>query len=279
MPREFLWSAPVLQADLDAFGELRSTTVLRILQEAATRASSDAGFDPAYYDRTGGMWIIRRTQLQLESPVRYGDVLDVRTWITDFRRVRSQRAYEVRSGARLVVRAFSDWVFVDGRGRPRRIPEEWHVAFGVAETRASTRLPFPELEPSDHAATCHRRIELHELDALRHVNNSNYVAYVEQALLDMAEAAGCGFDVQTSAGGRLRAVSHDLEYLDAALYGETLAVTAWATHVTEDALEHHTHVHRGEPRRPLLQAHSRHRWIAADGAPMPRALRAAFRAP
>ncbi|MCC6764976.1 MAG: thioesterase family protein [Deltaproteobacteria bacterium] len=279
MPRDFQWSAPVLQADLDAFGELRSMSLLRSLQEAATRASSDAGFDTAYYDRTGGMWIIRRTQMRLESPARYGDVLDIRTWITDFRRVRSQRAYEVRSGNRLVARALSDWVFVDQRGRPRRIPPEWYATFGVAETHAATRTPFPETSPSAQAATFQRRIELHELDALRHVNNSNYTAYLEQAMLDMTEAAGCGFEAQIAAGGRLRAESHDLEYLDAALYGETIAVTTWLTHATADALEQHTHLHRGDPDRPLLQAHSRHRWIAPDDAPMPHTLRSAFRVP
>ena len=279
VPREFFWRAPVWQADLDAFGELRSTTLLRLLQEAATRASTDAGFDSAYYDRTGGMWIVRRTQLSMASPARYGDLLDVRTWITDFRRVRSQRAYEVRSGERLVARAFSDWVFVDLRGRPRRIPAEWHAAFGVAETHAPTRMSFPAAAPPDRALTFHRRIELHELDALRHVNNSNYVAYIEQAMQDAAEAAGCGFDAQIAAGGRLRAVEHDLEYLDAALYGERIAATTWTLAATSEEVEQHTHLHRGDPHRPLLQAHSRHRWTSLDDTPMPTALRVAFQMP
>jgi acyl-CoA thioester hydrolase len=277
--REFVWSAPVWQADLDAFGELRSTSILRLLQEAATRGSTDAGFDTAYYERTGLTWIIRRTQLELAGPARYGDVLTVRTWITDFRRVRSQRAYEVSSGNRCVARAFSDWVLVDPQGRPRRIPAEWHAVFGVAETHASTRVPFGECTPPDRAATSQRRIELHELDALRHVNNSNYVAYVEQALQDLAGSAGCGFEAQIAMGGRLRAVAHDLEYLDAALYGETIAVTSWPVAVTADDVEQHTHLHRDGARRPLLQAHSRYRWIGVDGAPMPHALRDAFHAP
>lgn len=277
VPREFLWRAPVWQADLDAFGELRCTTLLRLLQEAAARDSTAAGFDSAYYDRMGGAWIIRRSQVSMQHPARYGDILDVRTWITDFRRVRSQRAYEVRSGDQLVARAFSDWVFVDLQGRPRRIPDEWYTVFGICETHAPTRVPFPEATLSDRALTFTRRIELHEIDALRHVNNSNYVAYVEQALQDAAEVAGYGFDAQVAAGGRFRAVEHDLEYLDAARYGETIAVTTWSLRVTTDEIEQHTHLHRGDPHRPLLRARSRHHWIGTAGTAIPDALRAAFR--
>ena len=281
VPREFVWSAPVWQADLDAFGELRNASLLRLLQETATRASTDAGFDGRYYARTGTMWIIRRTTLALASPARYGDVLAVRTWITDFRRVRSLRAYEVRSADRIVARASTDWVFVDaGRGRPRRIPDEWEATFTPDGAGATERAAFPERTPPAHAATRTRRIELHELDALRHVNNANYVSYVEQGAYDLAAASGFDLDTQIGAGGRLRAVHHDLEYLDAAVCGEQVSVTTWPTEIRSDSVSLHTHLHRGDPTRPLLHAHSRYRW-AADGenAPLPDALRAIFVAP
>ena len=280
VPREFAWTAPVWQADLDAFGELRNTTLLRLLQETATRASTDAGFDPRYYDRTGTMWIIRRTTLTLASPARYGDLLTVRTWIADFRRVRSQREYEVRTGDRLVARALTDWVFVDAvHGKPRRIPDEWETTFMPDGPTTLPRVPFPEVAPVPQAATRTRRIELHELDALRHVNNSNYVSYVEQGLFDLCGSAKWGLEQQIAAGGRLRAVRHDLEYLDAALYGEDIAVTIWPIATDEEGIELHAHLHRRDA-RPLLQARSRYRWTAVDGeTAMPRELLSVFPAP
>lgn len=275
--KEFLWSAPVWQADLDASAELRSTTIIRLLQEAATRASASMGFDASYYERIGCMWIIRRTRLALFDPAHYGDVLTVRTWIADFRRVRSQREYEVRAGDRLVARAASDWVFVDrAQGRPRRIPAEWDATFGVGDAVGSLRTPFPDPPLPTRRVELSRRIELHELDALRHVNNSNYVAHLEQAFDDLADAAGWGFDAQRAAGGRLRPVEHDLEYLDAALYGETIKVTTWIVELADDVVSQHTHLHRGDPHRPLLRSRSRYRWTASAGVPMPAALRTAL---
>ncbi len=278
--REFLWRTPVWQADLDAFGEVRNVSLLRLLQEAATRASSDVGFDAAYYDRTGAMWIIRRTALTRSGTIRYGDELTVRTWIADFRRVRSQREYEVTVEDRLVARASSDWVFVDrANGRPRRIPAEWETAFLLPAT-PSSRIPFPEADPPSGALTLHRRIEGHDLDALQHVNNSNYVSFLEQAALDAVSPQGWDLPTQIAVGGRLAAVHHDLEYLDAALYGETIAITTWPIAIDGDGVERHTLLHRGDPHRPLLQARSRYRWIADSGpAALPSALYEALRAP
>jgi acyl-CoA thioester hydrolase len=124
-----------------------------------------------------------------------------------------------------------------------------------------------------------RRVELHELDALRHVNNANYVAYLEQAALDAVSARGWGLDVQIAAGGRLRAVRHDLEYLDSALYGDSIAITTWATAVTPTDVEYHVHLHRGDARRPLLQARSHYAWTSDAGASaLPPALRDALAA-
>ena len=281
VPREFLWRAPVWQADLDAFGTVRTASLLRLLQETATRASSDAGFDSEYYARTGTMWLIRRTTLELVNPAHYGDILEVRTWIADFRRVRSQREYEIRAGDRLVARASTDWVFVDRpHGRPRRIPDQWPALFMPEGPTAAKRIPFPEAAPPPTAITLHRRIELHDLDALQHVNNSNYVSYLEQAALDVASAAGWSFTDQIAIGGCFRPVSHDLEYLDAALYGERLDITTWPTKVTADGLERHTHLHRGDAGHPLLHARSRYQWVQAGvPATMPAALREALAAP
>jgi YbgC/YbaW family acyl-CoA thioester hydrolase len=279
--REFLWRAPVWQADLDAFGDVRNVSLLRLLQEAATRASTDAGFDTSYYDRTGLMWLVRRTGVTLMSPARYGDELTVRTWIADFRRVRSQREYEVRAEDRMVARAFSDWVFVDRTtGRPRRIPEEWHTTFAADGMPPVERTKFPEASPPNGAMTRTRRIEVHELDALRHVNNSNYVAHLEQAALDLLESVDVPFAMQSAARGRFRAVGHDLEYLDAALYGETIGVTVWPTEVTEHEVELHVHLHRGDARRPILQARSRYAWTTTNGpVAMPVTLRESLATP
>jgi acyl-CoA thioester hydrolase len=283
VPRVFRWRVPVWQADLDTFGEVRSSVLLRFLQETATRASTDAGFDALFYERAGTMWLVRRTALALLAPARYGDEIEARTWIADFRRVRSRRDYEIRSADRLIARAHTDWVYVDRlQSRPRRIPDEMQRAFVPDGRAALERPPFPDATPPAWALVLERRIELHELDALHHVNNANYVHYLEQAALDAAATVGWPLAEQLAAGGRFRTVAHDLEYLEAALYGEVLSVVSWPDALTGDTLERRTWIRRPGAPRPLLRATSRYAWVdvkAGEARVMPAALRAALAPP
>ncbi len=266
VPRVFRWSAPVWQAEVDAFGELRTSTLLKFLQEIATRASSDAGFDPAYYVQTGTMWLVRRTTLTLDAPARYGDELDASTWIADFRRVRSQRVYDVRAADRRIAQATTDWVYVDReRSRPRTIPAEMQRVFVPEGAPARRRVPMPEDAPPAGATVISHRVAAHELDALAHVNNAHYVHYLETAALVAATSAGWPLPRQLELGGRLRPVTYDLEYLDGALFDEVLTIASWPTAVGGDRLERATLVTRARTAEPLLRSTSAYAWTGIDG--------------
>src|SRR4029453_15199163 len=107
--------------------ELRPNGLLRFLQQAASDASAAVGFDVEWYERAGALWVIRRTIVDFLAPILYRDDLEVRTWVADIRRVRSQREYEVRRGrdATVVARGSTDWVYIDlARGTPVQPPEE-----------------------------------------------------------------------------------------------------------------------------------------------------------
>lgn len=279
--RVFRFRAAVWQADVDAFGELPSAALLRYLQETATRASTDAGFDPAFYERHGTLWLVRRTVLTRLAPIRYGDELEASTWIADFRRVRSRRDYEVHAGERLVARASTDWVYVDRATiRPRRIASDIQAAFGLDGTAPLERPPFPESLPPPTAFRRTRRVELHDLDALQHVNNATYLDYIEQAAEDALAASGWPLGAQIAAGGHWRAVGHDVEYLDAALYGDEIRIATWPRPVGDDGVERQTLLTRGEPERALVRAISRYVWVdtaSSEVRPPPATLQAAVR--
>jgi acyl-CoA thioester hydrolase len=250
--------------------------MLRLLQETATRASTDAGFDPAYYDRVGGMWLVRRTILDRLVPIRYGTTLTARTWVADFRRVRSERRYELHAGDRLVAEGATDWVFVDrATTQPRRIPAEFEQTLASDDTPLRTRDRTPPLAPPPDAHRSERRVEAHELDALRHVNNAAYAHYVEQGVLDACSALGWPL----AAAGRFRAAAYDLEYLDSALYDDRLVIATWPIAATERDVAWRTHVARAADGRELLRAATTWTW-GADGvaAPLPDELLAAVRA-
>jgi acyl-CoA thioester hydrolase len=135
--------------ECDAYGHLNNTTYLRFMQEAAFDASAAAGYDMARYDALGHYWLIRETEIEYLQPLRYGDSVDVTTWIEDFRRVRSRRIYEFRhaGSSALVARAASDWVYINrATGKPATIPRELIGAFFPegAPDMAPARPKFPD---------------------------------------------------------------------------------------------------------------------------------------
>jgi len=150
------------------------------------------------------------------------------------------------------------------RNQPRTVPPDMKRVFAPDGPRTLGRPIVSEQAAPEAADRFERRVELHEVDSLRHVNNANYVHYVEQAALDAAAAAGWSLETQVAAGGRFRVIAHDLEYLDAALYGDLLSLVTWPLEVSADRVERYTLLLRPGSRRPLVRAASTYEWVDAQ---------------
>ncbi len=71
------------------------------------------------------------------------------------------------------------------------------------------------------------RVRYYECDAYGHVNNANYVRYMQEAAFDASAAAGYDM-VRYESMGRLWIVHEtDVEYLRPLCYGETVEVKTW----------------------------------------------------
>ena len=223
----------------------------RLLEEAATTASSEAGHPPAWYDREGTAWVIRRTTIDCAAPIAAGAEVEVLTWVVDFRRVRSRRRYEVRSGTSLLLRADTDWVYVDRvLGRPKRIPPEMMEAFvpGGAITEARDAM---DVGPAPHAAFVYDfTTAADDVDALGHVNNARYFAFLERTMA----ARGAG-------GAALRAIRHDVEYLDEARGGDRLSCKLWVVEAGALEIATQAEIVRQVDAKRLTVASSR--WVRA----------------
>jgi acyl-CoA thioester hydrolase len=182
--------------DLDAWGAIRTNVLLRFLQQAASDASAAAGFDIEWYERTGTLWVVRRTIIDYLAAAAYRDVLEVRTWVSDLRRVRSQREYEVwrPADATLVARAATDWVYVDTARARAGAAARGHAPAAHGRRRRPTAAARAAAAPPSHAAELSRRVELAEIDSVVHVNNAHYAVYVEQAVYDALAAHGWRVD-------------------------------------------------------------------------------------
>src|SRR5512136_2963825 len=86
----------VRYVECDAYGHVNNANYLRYMQESAFDASAAVGYDVKRYDELGQYWLVRETEVEYVKPLKYGDEFEITTWVVDFRRVRSRRAYEFR---------------------------------------------------------------------------------------------------------------------------------------------------------------------------------------
>lgn len=252
--------------EIDAFGELTTAGMIRFLQQTASDATAAIGFPLEWYERMGTVWLIRRTTFERLAPAVYDDRLRIRTWVSDMRRVRSERAYEVtreRDGAVLAT-ASTDWVYVDiARAMPTRVPRELQAALMPAGVTTAARRPEPWPRTPGHAHHTGRRIELAHLDSVAHVNNAKYVDYLEQDTHDALSSRGWSPDL-TGRVGRLRLRSLDLEYLSPALYENQIDGAVWVTSVTDLGFECAHRLREGE--RDIVCARTAWQWSGDQSA-------------
>jgi acyl-CoA thioester hydrolase len=266
--------------EIDCFGRVHPSTYLRVLAQTAVEASTAAGYDADWYAAAGCLWLVRRSTFDLTRPARAEEPLEVRTWVEDFRRVRSHRCYELRVHSQTRLTARTDWVYVDtASGRPRRIPAEIEQALGLAGAAASEREPWHSpLPPASPARSTHR-VRVSDLDGLAHVNNAAYLDILVQAVFDALEDVGWSLDACIGSGAVPVLAGADVEYLESARYRDQLDIATWFT-PTADGLDAHQTILRDGVTRPLVRATTRWRWMRGpsdERAEAPPALLAALR--
>lgn len=240
----------VRHCECDAYGYVHRANYLDYMQEAAFDASAAAGYDRARYDVMGLYWLVRETDIEYLYPLRYGDSVQVKTWVIDFRRVRSRRAYELRvaESGELAARASTDWVFLDSAaGRPVSIPQEMMAAFfpeGVPE-QAPPRSRFPRAaKPPPGVFRLRRRVEWRDIDPAQHVNNAVYLAYLEDCAIQAAAAHGWPQARMRTEGFAIVARRYQIEYRQPGVLGDELELATWVSDVKHStAMRHHTVTH------------------------------------
>jgi acyl-CoA thioester hydrolase len=194
---------------------------LRYMQETAFDASAAAGYALDRYRQINRAWLVRETDITYLRPLVYNDSIIVKTWVLDFRRVRSRRAYELRhaTNGEIVAQAATDWVFLnDQTHRPVTVPQEMIDSFFPDGPPAEV----PPRERFPKAPTMTRMMD---------------------------------------AGFGLVARRYRIEYRQPAVFGDTLEIATWASNMRRVTAERHYTICRAADGELLARAHVLWVWI------------------
>jgi len=113
--------------EMDALGHVNNAVYQNYLEQVAIEHSEHLGLTLDVYRRLGGVFVMRRVEIEYLRPAIAGDILAVSTWLQEVRGTRAVRRYEIRKQGEdhLLVTAEALWVWVEvATMRPRPIPPE-----------------------------------------------------------------------------------------------------------------------------------------------------------
>lgn len=129
--RQVAWS------DLDPTGHVNNARYLDFLQEAIMEVYNT--FDLANHEDSLIAWVIRKAHIEHLRQARFGDVLDITTYLSDVKRASAIRHYIIQdeNSQEVVTRANLLFTSINlTTGRPTRIPQDAidALAANIAET-------------------------------------------------------------------------------------------------------------------------------------------------
>ncbi len=184
------------------------------------------------------------------APVVYGEELELLTWVSDFRRVQSNREYYVRrvSDDAPILRARGNWVFMDTQTlQPQRIPpnvmDEFEPTGENEDLDTGVTDAISIEEPIIH--TEERRVQHYELDSQGHVNNAVYVGWAEQSMINALRAVGWPPERFATSEFTMNPLAVEVDYLRSALDDEPIWIVTRLAEVGRDRAAWHNEIRHG----------------------------------
>ena len=170
--------------DVDLFNQCRPSALLGILQEAATQAALALGASgPEVLAKYNCLWMVTRSWVELDAPLRWNDLVDVKTWHRGASGASSYRDFDLFRDGKAVGQGSTLWVMVDADSRKLfRMKElaEFQGTDGgeLCKSVKLHRIPMPE----EFDNRVRRDLRYSDTDINGHVNNIHYADFACDSL-------------------------------------------------------------------------------------------------
>lgn len=113
--------------DTDCGGVVYYANYLRYMERARTEYLASRGYSVKKLMDEGTIFMVLRVEVDYKSPARYGDIIEIETWVRDVTRVTMMFEHIMRekTAGRVFVVCRTKVVYVDKNGRPKRLPDDY----------------------------------------------------------------------------------------------------------------------------------------------------------
>ena len=266
MTKKFTRQFKVRWSEVGAANRVPASKFMEYLVETAYDWGATKGFSIEDSRELGLLWIILETDIRLVRPLRFSDEIDFSIWMVEWRKIRGNRAFEIRlkDSEIIVAQGMQKVVVLDAVTlRPKVAPAEIIDGFRMDDPRSFAMQPFPKLgEKSGKKFAIQRRVEWGELDSLVHLNNGEALRYVDEVLMQFL--ASLGWPAKRFFDEGLVPVDHrvHIKYQEAGLWADELKIETYPLDVEEDEVSNAILVTRESDGKSIFQA--LYRWGLVD---------------
>ncbi len=170
--------------DVDLFNQCRPSAVLGVMQEAATQAALSLGVSgPEILKKYNCLWMVTRSWVELDAPLRWNDPITVKTWHRGASGASTYRDFDFYRDGRPIGQATSIWVMVDVDEhklfRMKQLTEFQGTDGGdLCKSVKLRRVALPE----QFDGRVRRDLRYSDTDINGHVNNIHYADFACDSL-------------------------------------------------------------------------------------------------
>lgn len=131
----FRWPVAVSESDIDGLGHASNVAIVGWISRAAWEHSKALGYGLEAYREIGGVFVVRRHEIDYRAQARLHDELICYTWPSALAKATAERRHRILRPAdgTLIAEAYNVWAYLDmDSGRPKRIPAAIRDTFDPA---------------------------------------------------------------------------------------------------------------------------------------------------
>jgi len=122
-----LMDVNIYYEDTDCGGVVYYANYLRFMERARTEYLASRGYSVKTLMDQGTIFMVFRVEIDYKAPARYGDIIEIETWVRDVSRATMifEHVMREKTSRRVLVECRAKVVCVDQTGRPKRLPEDY----------------------------------------------------------------------------------------------------------------------------------------------------------